>query len=57
MLTFKDDSIASTFIDSVSIPDEARPRSVRIIRDYGMFDRRESRSTSLRDRRFEANQF
>jgi heme-degrading monooxygenase HmoA len=42
MSTFKDGPTASAFIDSVSIPDEARLRSVRIIRDYSMFDRREA---------------
>ena len=42
MATFKDGPTASAFMDSVSIPDEARLRSVRIIRDYSMFDRREA---------------
>jgi hypothetical protein len=42
MATFKDGPTASAFIDSVSIPDDARLRSVRIIRDYSMFDRREA---------------
>ena len=42
MTTFKDGPTASAFIDSVSIPDEARLRSVRIIRDYSMFDQREA---------------
>ena len=42
MTVFKDASTAAEFIDSVSIPDNARLRSVRIIRDYGMFDRREA---------------
>lgn len=42
MATSKDGPTASAFIDSVSIPDEARLRSVRIIRDYNMFDRREA---------------
>lgn len=40
--TFKDGPTATDFIDSVSIPDDARLRSVRIIRDYSMFDRREA---------------
>ena len=57
MTTFKDGPTTSAFIDSVCIPDEARLRSVRIIRDYSMFDRREARSTSrkLHGRRFEAD--
>ena len=42
MATFKDGPTATAFIDSVSIPDDARLRSVRIIRDYSMFDRREA---------------
>src|SRR5215469_5429934 len=42
MVTFKDGPTATAFIDSVSIPDDARLRSVRIIRDYSMFDRREA---------------
>jgi heme-degrading monooxygenase HmoA len=41
MATFKDPT-ATAFILSVSIPDDARLRSVRIIRDYSMFDRREA---------------
>jgi hypothetical protein len=41
MATFKDPA-ATAFILSVSIPDDARLRSVRIIRDYSMFDRREA---------------
>lgn len=42
MATFKDNMTAESFIDSVSMPDGARLRSVRIIRDYGMFDRHEA---------------
>jgi len=42
MATFKDGPTATAFIDSVSIPDDARLRSVRIIRDDSMFDRREA---------------
>jgi hypothetical protein len=42
MATFKDGPTASAFIASVSIPDDVRLRSVRIIRDYSMFDRREA---------------
>jgi hypothetical protein len=42
MATFKDGPTASAFIDSVSIADDARLRSVRIIRDYSMFDWREA---------------
>ena len=42
MATFKDGPTASAFIDSESLPDDARLRSVRIIRDYSMFDWREA---------------
>ena len=40
--TFKDEVNAKEFEDSVSLPDEARLRRVRVIRDYGMYDRREA---------------
>jgi len=40
--TFKDGPTAIEFIDSVSTPEDARLRSVRIIRDYTMLDRREA---------------
>lgn len=40
--TFKDEAAAKEFEDSVILPDEARLRRVRLIRDYGMLDRREA---------------
>jgi heme-degrading monooxygenase HmoA len=40
--TFRDEADAKEFEDSVSLPDEARLRRVRVIRDYGMHDRREA---------------
>lgn len=56
MATFTDPT-ATAFILSASIPDSARLRSVRIIRDYSMFDRREAPQfyPELRDPRTEAN--
>jgi heme-degrading monooxygenase HmoA len=40
--TWKDIAAAESFSSSVEIPEGARLRCVRIIRDYGMFDRREA---------------
>lgn len=42
MIMFRDRAIADIFLGSVMLPDGARMRSIRIIRDYGMFDRREA---------------
>lgn len=42
MITFKDRAKADIFVGSVMLPDEARMRSIRIVRDYGMFDHREA---------------
>lgn len=40
--TFKDETAAKEFEGSVVLPDEARLRRVRLIRDYSMYDRREA---------------
>lgn len=42
MITFKTHATADAFLSSVMLPDGARMRSIRIVRDYGMFDRREA---------------
>jgi hypothetical protein len=42
MITFKDASAAQSFEQSVELPDVARLRRIRVVRDYGMFDRREA---------------
>ena len=42
LVTFKDRAVAEEFMGSVALPDEARMRSIRVIRDYSMFDRREA---------------
>ena len=42
MEIFKDEAAAKEFEDSVALPDEARLRRVRGIRDYTMYDRREA---------------
>jgi len=42
MITFKDRQAADEFMSSVILPDTARMRSIRVIRDYSMFDRREA---------------
>ena len=42
LVSWKDDCAAKSFEGSALIPDGARFRQVRIIRDYGMFDRREA---------------
>jgi len=41
-LSWRDHPEAETFERSVSLPAGARLRGVRVIRDYGMFDRREA---------------
>jgi len=40
--TWRDDAAAESFEQRIGTPDAARLRRVRIIRDYGMFDRREA---------------
>lgn len=40
--TWRDHSAAAAFLTRIAAPDGARLRCVRIIRDYGMFDRREA---------------
>ncbi len=42
LITFKDLSAAEEFERAVPIPEVARLRRVRVVRDYGMFDRREA---------------
>jgi heme-degrading monooxygenase HmoA len=42
LLSWRDQAAAETFEGAVSWPDGARLRRVRIVRDYGMFDRREA---------------
>ena len=42
MLLFRDRAAADHFSDTVLLKENARLRSVRVIRDYGMFDRREA---------------
>jgi heme-degrading monooxygenase HmoA len=42
LLSWRDQAAAEAFEGAVSLPDGARLRRVRIVRDYGMFDRREA---------------
>jgi heme-degrading monooxygenase HmoA len=42
MATWRDDNGAETFARSLRLNDGVRLRRVRIVRDYGMFDRREA---------------
>jgi heme-degrading monooxygenase HmoA len=42
MMVFRDRTAADTFSDTVLLKESARLRQVRVIRDYGMFDRREA---------------
>jgi heme-degrading monooxygenase HmoA len=42
LISWKDQKAAETFEGKVSLPEGARLRRVRIVRDYGMFDRREA---------------
>jgi heme-degrading monooxygenase HmoA len=42
LLSWRDQATAAEFESVVSLPDDARLRRVRVVRDYGMFDRREA---------------
>jgi heme-degrading monooxygenase HmoA len=42
LLSWQDRGAAEAFERTVSLPDGARLRRVRVVRDYGMFDRREA---------------
>lgn len=42
LATWRDEAAARAFESAAALPDGARLRRVRIVRDYGMFDRREA---------------
>jgi hypothetical protein len=42
LMSWRDEAAAEAFEQSVSLRDGARLRRVRVVRDYGMFDRREA---------------
>jgi heme-degrading monooxygenase HmoA len=42
MITWRDHAAAESFEQSLNVDDGARVRRVRVVRDYGMFDRREA---------------
>jgi heme-degrading monooxygenase HmoA len=42
LLSWRDQSAAETFEGTAALPSGARLRRVRVVRDYGMFDRREA---------------
>jgi hypothetical protein len=42
LISWRDRSAAEAFERTVSFKDDARLRRVRVVRDYGMFDRREA---------------
>lgn len=42
MLTWRDEAAAKAFEDTLNLPEGARLRRIRVVRDYGMFDRREA---------------
>ncbi|CAG9190992.1 Antibiotic biosynthesis monooxygenase [Paraburkholderia caribensis] len=42
LTAWRDAQAAEAFADALALPDGARLRSVRVVRDYGMFDRREA---------------
>jgi heme-degrading monooxygenase HmoA len=42
LLSWKDHRAAEAFDSKVTLPEEARLRKVRVVRDYSMFDRREA---------------
>ena len=42
LMSWRNQAAAEAFEDMVSLQDGARLRRVRVMRDYGMFDRREA---------------
>jgi len=42
LMSWRDQDAAQAFERAAAVPDGARLRRVRIVRDYGMFDRREA---------------
>ena len=42
LLTWRDEAAAEAFENSLALPEDRRLRRIRIVRDYGMFDRREA---------------
>jgi hypothetical protein len=42
MLTWRDAGAAREYIEHAATPDNSRLRTIRVIRDYGMRDRREA---------------
>ena len=42
LCSWKDGAAAEEFEQGIDLPENARHRRVRVIRDYGMFDRREA---------------
>jgi heme-degrading monooxygenase HmoA len=42
LLSWKDKAAAEAFERTAALPDGARRRRIRVVRDYGMFDRREA---------------
>ena len=42
LVTWRDHLAAAAFVGASALPDNTRLRTVRIVRDYGMFDRREA---------------
>lgn len=42
MIVWKTKADAERFVEAVKLPEDGRLRRVRIVRDYGMFDRREA---------------
>ncbi|MPW15675.1 antibiotic biosynthesis monooxygenase [Paraburkholderia sp. CNPSo 3157] len=42
LTAWRDEQAATSYVKTLALPDGARLRSVRVIRDYGMYDRREA---------------
>ena len=42
LISWRDQAAAEAFESTAQLPEDARARRVRIVRDYGMFDRREA---------------
>jgi hypothetical protein len=42
LMSWRDKNAAAAYARSTPLPERARLRQIRVVRDYGMFDRREA---------------
>lgn len=54
LMSWRDYAAAEAFEGALALPDGVRRRGVRVVRDYGMFDRREAPQYYPEVRRAEA---